>query len=247
MQFQTPLVRATLVRRYKRFLADIILPDGREVTAHCANPGAMIGLMQAGSAIWVEPNDDPKRKLGYSWKLIELGQGFACIDTAIPNKLVAGALAQRQIAELAGATTIRPEVRYGENSRVDFLLTGPGPKTYVEVKAVSLRRGDWAESPDTVTRRGAKHLAELTEMVRQGHRAVMLYLVQRTDCHRFRLAADIDPAYAAAFTKATAHGVEALCYSTGISPLGMQIGTRLPLAWPEQFSPDGLASPDVSD
>lgn len=247
MQFQTPLIRATLVRRYKRFLADIVLPDGREVTAHCANPGAMTGLMSPGAVIWVEPNSDPKRKLGFSWKLIELGQDYACIDTAMPNRLVAEALAQGKIPELAGAISICPEVRYGENSRIDFLLTGQRSDTYVEVKAVSLRRGDWAEFPDSVTKRGAKHLAELAEMARQGHRAVMLYLVQRTDCLGFRLAADIDPAYAAAFSKAAASGVETLCYTTTISPAGMQIADRLPIGFSEQFSPNGLASPVISD
>lgn len=227
MQFQTPLVRATLVKRYKRFLADIILPDGRQTTAHCANPGAMTGLAEPGATIWVEPNDDPKRKLGFSWKLVDLSPGWACVDTALPNLLVAEALGLGRIPELAGYATLQREVKYGENSRIDFLLTGPQGKTYVEVKAVSLKRDGWAEFPDSVTKRGAKHLNELAQMVQQGHRAVMLYLMQRDDCHRFRLAADIDPAYAAAFSAARDAGVMALCYGTEISPEAMAVSGRL--------------------
>jgi len=235
MQFQTPLIRASLVRRYKRFLADIILPDGREVTAHCANPGAMTGLMTPGVTVWVEPNDDPKRKLRYSWKLIELGDDWVCVDTALPNALIAEALAKAQIAELNGFDTIKPEVKYGENSRIDFLLRGGGPDIYVEVKAVSLKRDGWAEFPDSVTKRGTKHLAALSEMVDQGHRAVMLYLVQRTDCCRFRLAADIDPTYARAFDLARAAGVEMLCYGTAISSNAMHVTSPLMIGVPEKI------------
>ena len=234
MQFQTPLIRATLVRRYKRFLADIILPDGREVTAHCANPGAMTGLAEPGTKIWVEPNDDPKRKLGFSWKLVELTNGWACIDTALPNQIIGAALTSRQIPGLTGFQSLRREVRYGENSRVDFLLTGNGPDIYVEVKAVSLKRDQWAEFPDTVTKRGTKHLAELAEMCRQGHRAVMVYLVQRTDCAGFRLAGDIDPAYAAGFVAATKAGVTALCLTTKISPTGIHINGAMDIDAPRQ-------------
>ncbi|MDA0221919.1 MAG: DNA/RNA nuclease SfsA [Proteobacteria bacterium] len=234
MQFQTPLIRATLVRRYKRFLADIILPDGREVVAHCANPGAMTGLNMPGATIWVEPNDDPKRKLRFSWKLVEIGTDWACIDTALPNELVAEALAQRQIPELAIFDTLKREVKYGENSRIDFLLNTGGLNTYVEVKAVSLKRDGWAEFPDSVTKRGTKHLNELAKMVVQGHRSVMVYLVQRTDCIRFRLAADIDPSYAAAFTRASDAGVEMLCLATEISPYGMLVAGLLPIDPPQQ-------------
>ena len=232
MRFQTPLIRARLIRRYKRFLADIRLEDGREVTAHCANPGAMLGLAEPGAAIWAEPNDDPKRKLRWSWKLVELPGGhFAGIDTSIPNKVVAEALAARAIPALTGYERVRAEVKYGLSSRIDFLLEGPAGRTYVEVKNVHLRReGDWAEFPDCVTARGAKHLAELAEMVAVGHRAVMLYLVQRTDCARFRLAGDLDPAYARAFVAARAAGVEALCHATAIDTRGVTLAAPLPVA-----------------
>ncbi|MCF6304737.1 MAG: DNA/RNA nuclease SfsA [Rhodobacteraceae bacterium] len=231
MEFAKPLVRATLIKRYKRFLADVTLPDGQQVTAHCANPGAMTGLNVAGMTVWLEPNDDPKRKLRYSWKLVEVGTGLVGIDTAMPNKIVAEALALGNILEFASYATIRPEVKYGENSRIDFLLTGDGlPDCYLEVKCANLsRQNALVEFPDTVTKRGAKHLAELANMVGQGHRAVMLYLVFRDDCTGFQLAADIDPAYAAAFADATKNGVETCCYATDISTSAVTLAQPLPM------------------
>jgi len=233
MRFQTPLIPATLIRRHKRFLADIRFDDGSEAVAHCPNPGSMMGLNAPGTRIWVEPNDDPKRKLRHGWRLVELPGGhWAGIDATAPNRIVAEALVKGRIAELAGYSTIRPEQRYGRNSRIDFLLSAPGRRdAYVEVKNVHLRRtGDWAEFPDSVTARGTRHLGDLQAVAARGARAVMLYLVQRTDCARFRLAADLDPAYAAAFDAARAHGVEALCYGTAISETGVRLGDRLPVS-----------------
>ncbi|MDF1715310.1 MAG: DNA/RNA nuclease SfsA [Antarcticimicrobium sp.] len=221
MRFQTPLVPARLIRRYKRFLADCTLEDGREVTAHCANPGSMLGLAEPGIRIWLEPNDDPKKKLKFGWRLVDHENGhFTGVDTSVPNRALRAALQARQIAELADYGTVRPEVKYGKSSRIDFLLSEPGlPDAYVEVKSVTLSRiPGLAEFPDSRTARGAKHLDELSEMVRAGHRAVMLYLMQRTDCTRFDLARDIDPAYGAAFDLARAAGVESLVYTTRISP-----------------------------
>jgi sugar fermentation stimulation protein A len=204
----------------------------------------MMGLAEAGARIWLEPNDDPKRKLRFGWRLVELGAGhWSGIDTSVPNRVVKEALAARAVPRLAAYGTARAEVRYGRASRVDFLLTEPGlPDAYVEVKNVHLRRsGDWAEFPDSVTARGAKHLAELSEMAAAGHRAVMLYLVQRTDCARFRLAADIDPAYAAAFDAARAAGVEMLCHGTGIDREGVRMGPELPVDPSPQSSGAGGA------
>ncbi len=220
------LVPARLIRRYKRFLADCQLEDGREVTAHCANPGSMMGLADPGERIWLEPNDDPKKKLKYGWRLVDHENGhFTGVDTSVPNKALRAALEAGEIPELAAYETLRPEVKYGENSRIDFLLNGPGlPDAYVEVKSVTLsRQPGLAEFPDNVTARGTKHLRELATMAAQGHRAIMLYLVQRTDCDRFTLAADIDPAYAAAFEAAQGHGVERLVYGTRISPEGVDV------------------------
>jgi sugar fermentation stimulation protein A len=233
MRFQTPLVPARLIRRYNRFLSDAALEaTGEEVRAHCPNPGAMLGLKDPGRRIWLEPNDDPRKKLKFGWRLVELDGGhMAGIDTSVPNKVVAEALAARAIPGLSAYGTIRPEVKYGTNSRVDFLCTQPGlPDAYVEVKNVHLRRDDdWAEFPDSVTTRGAKHLAELGRMAAEGHRAVMLYLVQRTDCTRLRMAPDLDPAYAAAFDKARGAGVEMLCHGTRIDTGGVTLGPALPV------------------
>jgi sugar fermentation stimulation protein A len=232
MRFARPLVRGTLVRRYKRFLADVMLDDGRAVTAHCANPGAMLGLCDPGTTVWLEPNDDPRRSLRHAWRLVELAGGhLAGIDTSLPNRVVAEALAEGGVPALAGYATIRPEVRYGTRSRIDFLLTGPGlPDAYLEVKNVHLRRdGDLAEFPDSVTARGTRHLSELAAMAAAGQRAVMLYLVQRTDCARFALAADLDPAYAAAFAAARAAGVEAIAHSAPIDREGVRLGEALPV------------------
>jgi len=215
MLLPTPLLRGTLIQRYKRFLADIRLDTGEEITAHCANPGSMLGLKDPGVTVWVSRSDDPKRKLAHSWEVVEIEGGIlAGINTNRPNKLVAEALAADAIPELAGYN-VRPEVKYRENSRVDFLLTDEGrADCYLEVKNVHMmREPGLAEFPDCVTKRGAKHMDDLAAMKAEGHRAVVLFVVQMTGCERFRPAADIDPGYAKAFERARAAGVEALCYA----------------------------------
>ncbi|MDK3074028.1 DNA/RNA nuclease SfsA [Sedimentitalea sp. JM2-8] len=234
MRFETPLVPARLIRRYKRFLADCRLEDGREITAHCANPGSMSGLAEPGTKIWLEPNDDPRRKLGFGWRLVDHENGdFTGVDTSVPNRALKAALQDRRIPELATYETLRAEVKYGRSSRIDFLLSQSGlPDAYVEVKSVTLsRQAGLAEFPDSVTARGAKHLDELAEMAQAGHRAIMLYLVQRTDCTRFDLARDIDPAYARAFRAATEKGVETLCYGTRISTEAIDVGKPVATAF----------------
>ncbi len=230
MEFETPLVPGRLVQRYKRFLADVELAGGEMVTAHCANPGAMTGLAEPGISVWLEPNDNPRRKLGFAWRLVELpGGAVVGIDTSVPNRIVGEALRAGAIAELAGHDTVRPEQRYGANSRIDFLLTGGGPDTYVEVKNVHLmRRAGLAEFPDCVTARGTKHLGELANMAAAGHRAVMLYVVQRDDCGEMALAQDIDPGYAAAFRKARAEGVEVLVYRASLDTKRISLERALP-------------------
>lgn len=230
MRFQTDLVPARLNRRYKRFLADCTLEDGREITAHCANPGSMMGLAEPGMKIWLEPNDDPKKKLKFGWRLVDHENGhFTGVDTSVPNRALRAALMEQQVAPLADYALVRPEVKYGTNSRIDFLLNQPGlPDAYVEVKSVTLsRQPGLAEFPDSVTKRGTKHLGELAAMVNEGHRAVMLYLIQRTDCDRFDLARGIDPTYGAAFDTALAAGVEVLCFDTVITPKGVNLGTPI--------------------
>ena len=230
MRFPTPLVPARLIKRYKRFLADCTLEDGREVTAHCANPGSMMGLAEPGTKIWLEPNDDPKKKLKFGWRLVDHENGhFTGVDTSIPNRALRVALMARDVAPLADYTMVRPEVKYGENSRIDFLLSADGlPDAYVEVKSVTLsRQAGLAEFPDSVTARGTKHLGELAKMAQAGHRAVLFYLVQRTDCTKVSVARDIDPAYGAAFDAARAVGVDVIAYDTLINPDGIELGRPL--------------------
>ena len=235
MRFPTPLVPARLIRRYKRFLADMVLADGTEVTAHCPNSGSMMGLSEPGASCWLEPVAGPGRKLPYAWRLVVLEGGhMAGIDATLPNRLVAEALRQGRIPALAGYPEVRAEQRYGTRSRVDFLLQGPQGRAFVEVKNVHLRRsGDWAEFPDCVTARGAKHLDELSAVAAAGDRAVLLDVVQRTDCARFRLAGDLDPGYARAAARARAAGVEFLAHGTRITAAdtgaSVEIGGEMPL------------------
>ena len=228
MDCPAPLLRGTLVRRYKRFLSDVALADGTVVTAHCANPGAMLGLTEPGSEVWLSPAANPARKLKYTWELVRVGGHLVGINTGHPNAVVAEAVAAGRVPELAGYAGLRREVKYGRNSRIDLLLDGGGrPLCYVEVKNVHLRRGTAAEFPDSVTARGLKHLGELGDMVAAGHRAVMFYLVQRGDCDRFRIAGDIDPAYEAGLKEARARGVEMLCYTCDLSAEAIALAAPL--------------------
>ncbi|MBS1184140.1 MAG: sfsA [Proteobacteria bacterium] len=225
MHFPVPLVSGQLVRRYKRFLADCLLDSGEEVTAHVANSGSMLGLSTPGSRVYLARSNDPKRKLAWSWQLVEVDGALVGIDTGLSNRIVAEAIAHDRIPALAGYETLRREVPYGARSRVDMLLENAGrPPCYVEVKSVTLsRRPTMAEFPDAVTARGARHLAELAAMVEAGARAVLVYLVQRGDCDHFEIAADIDPVYAAAAGSARAAGVEMLVVRAEVTPVGIEI------------------------
>jgi sugar fermentation stimulation protein A len=213
-----------------------VISTGETVTVHCANPGGMIGLTAPGARVWLSRSDNAKRKLPHSWELIEvdLGSGteLVGINTAHPNALAAEAIGAGAIPELAGYGRIRREVRYGKSSRVDFLLESElRSPCYVEVKNVHLmREPGLAEFPDAVTRRGAKHLAELAAMVRAGSRAAMLFLVQIGSAGTFKLARDIDPAYGTAFDAARAAGVEALAYRCAISCEGIAVAERIAIA-----------------
>jgi sugar fermentation stimulation protein A len=235
MRFASPLMPATLIRRYKRFLADVALPGGEEMTVHVANPGAMTGLAAPGATVWLSRSDKPGRKLPYSWELVEvdLGSGpeLVGVNTAHPNVLVGAAIAAGAIPELAGYPVLRREVKYGRNSRVDFLLEAAGkPHCYVEVKNVHLmRHRGLAEFPDSVTARGAKHLDELGAVVVAGGRAVMLYLIQIGSADRLALARDIDPHYGAAFDRARALGVEAIAYRCIISAEEIAVAGPVPV------------------
>ena len=233
MRFPLPLRRATLIKRYKRFLSDHRFEDGSTVTAHVANPGAMTGLVDEGLETWLSPAANPKRKLPFSWEMVRIGQGLVGVNTGWPNRLAADAIEAGAIPPLAGYDTIRREVAYGTRSRVDLLLETPDrPPCYVEVKNVHLKRGPAAEFPDSVTARGTKHLRELAAVAQGGARAVMLYVVQREDCDSFTLAADIDPAYAAAYAEARTSGVEALAYACRLSTEGIAVDRPLRFAEP---------------
>ena len=248
MRLPSPLVEGRLLRRYKRFLADVALPGGEAVTAHCANPGAMTGLAEPGMRVWLSRSNAPTRKLEWSWELVEADGTLVGINTAHPNRIAAEAVAAGAIPDLAGYDRIAREVAYGRNSRIDLLLSRPGrPDAYVEIKNVHLaRRPGLAEFPDSVTARGAKHLAELSVTAAAGYRAVMLFLVQRGDAEAFALARDIDPAYGAAFDRAVAAGVEMLAWRCRVTAEEIAVEAALPFAPPAALALHGEAKAAIS-
>ena len=224
MQFKTNLIKGKLLKRYKRFLADIILEDGTEVVSHCPNPGSMMGLATAGTTVWLEPNNDPKKKLKYGWRLVEYKNQMICIDTSIANIVIKEALEKKEIPELS-YQGFKPEVKYSDNSRIDFLLTSPSQQTYLEIKSVTLmREKGLAEFPDTITKRGSKHLEDLSKMVTSGHKAVLLFLCMRNDVDRVRIAADLDIIYSASTKAALKSGVQLICYDTQVTRFGVRLG-----------------------
>jgi sugar fermentation stimulation protein A len=230
MRSPQPMAHGRLVKRYKRFFADVVLDDGQELTAHCPNPGAMLGLNAPGLGIWLSDSADPKRKLRWTLELVEADGGLVGINTLLPNRLTAEALAADAIPELAGYAVHRREVKMGEASRVDFVLEDAGrPRCWLEVKNVHLRRaGDLSEFPDCVAARSARHLRELTARVEEGDRAVQLFVVQRTDCDAFAACADLDPAYARGLEAAAEAGVEVLAYVCDIAVGEIAIARRIP-------------------
>lgn len=232
MRFPDPLVRGRLHRRYKRFLSDVELADGTVVTAHCPNPGSMMGLADDGMTVWLSRSRNPARKLGYTWELSESGESLVGVNTGWANAIVAEAWHAGRLPELGGYRSLRREVPYGERSRIDLLLeAGDGQACYVEVKSVTLRRETAAaEFPDAVTARGTRHLAELAAAAEAGARAVLFFLVQRTDCRHVTVAADIDPTYARALAAAAARGVEVVCYGCNIGLEAIELGSRMPFA-----------------
>lgn len=237
MQFAHPLIRGTLIRRYKRFFAEVELDDRSLVTAHCANPGSMLSVSAPGSTVWLSPADNPARTLKHTWELIQVGDTLVGINTARPNQIVAEAVRAGAIVALAGYDSLRREVRYGAGSRIDLLLEDARrPTCFVEVKSVTMKRGggpaDPVEFPDSVTTRGRKHLQELMDVVRGGGRAVMLFLAQRGDARSFRIARDIDPRYADALQQAVVAGVEVLCYSADVSLAGVRIAGPVAVTLP---------------
>ena len=216
MKFEK-LIHGKLIKRYKRFLADIILDDGSEITAHVPNSGAMTSCIELNCDVWVTFHDDPKRKLKYTLELTKIAENLICTNTGVANKIAVEAINNGVIKELQGYASLKTEQKYGQNSRIDILLENENQKCYVEIKSVSLRIDNSLAFPDAVTSRGTKHLKELEEMVKQGHRALMLYVIQRTDDLPFKLACQIDKKYCEAFDEVTKNGVEVLVYQSSIN------------------------------
>ena len=232
MKFPDPLLRGTLISRYKRFLADVELDSGETVTAHCANSGSMLSVNEPGSEVFLSPARNLDRKLKYTWEMIRVGRTLVGINTSLPNRLVEEAVLDGTIVELGGYGSLRREIKYGKNSRIDLLLEDiDKKKCYVEVKNVTMKRDlskdAPVEFPDGVTARGAKHLVELADMVAAGHRSVMMYLVQRKDSRTFSIASDIDPVYAKGLRTAIAAGVEILCYGCKLTATEIRVAAPI--------------------
>ena len=224
------LIEGRLIKRYKRFLADIELMDGTVVTAHCPNSGCMKGCAVAGSRVWLSRSSNPERKLAYTWELAEIGGFMVGLNTGLPNRLTREAIEAGVVAELQGYDSIRPEVRYGTNSRIDLLLDGAGGRCFVEVKNVTLVEGSRAFFPDAVTERGQKHLNELMRVVSEGDRGVIFFTVQRGDGNSVSPADMIDPEYGRLLRLAISNGVEALAYRAEVTTTEIRLTGRLPVA-----------------
>jgi sugar fermentation stimulation protein A len=230
MLLPQPMAKGRLVTRYKRFFADVMLDGGEPITAHCPNPGAMLGLNAPGLPVWLSRSDKAGRKLAWTLELIEADGGLVGVNTLNPNRLIAEALAADAIPELSGYVVHRREVRYATASRVDFLLEAPGrPPCFVEVKNVHLRRGGaLAEFPDCVAARSTRHVSDLAAEVAAGARAVALFVIQRADCEAFSACADLDPKFAAGLEAAADAGVEVLAYACDMTAEAVRIDRRIP-------------------
>ena len=233
MKFESPLIHGHLLRRYKRFLADVVLATGEVVVAHCANPGSMKTCAPAGGQVWLSVHDNPRRKLEHTWELVAAGGQRVCVNTARANPVVAEGLRRGVVRELAGFDELAPEVPLGERSRIDFLLRHRDRRTYVEVKSVTLDAGDGVSAfPDSVTERGTRHLRELMAAVAAGDRAVLLFCALRGGTRAVRPADEIDPEYGRWLRNAVAAGVRILCYACRVSARGIWLERRVPLLLP---------------
>lgn len=234
LKFSNPLQRGTLKQRYKRFFADVELPDGRIVVSHCPNTGSMKSCAEPGSTVYLLEHNNPKRKLAFTWELTETTGGYIGVNTARPNQVVSIAIESGNIPELVGYDTFRREAKYGQNSKIDVLLTDSHqqkPDCYVEIKNVTLFREGRLQFPDAVTARGLKHLEELTNIAQQGKRAVMFFFVNRPEGETFSVADDIDPAYARGLFAAQQNGVEILIYRSKTTLEGIDVGAPVALQW----------------
>ena len=232
MKYPVPLIHGRLIKRYKRFLADVTLGNGEVVTAHCTNSGSMKSCLEEGAEVYLSPVTDPKRKTRFTWEMIKINGSWVGINTSLPNKLAFELMKQNAIPGLEGYTEIRREVKYNE-SRLDIFAQKPGETCFVEVKNVTMKEGYMALFPDAVTLRGQKHLKTLMTLREKGIRAVMLYVIQRMDVEAFGPAMAIDPAYALLLREAFEKGVEVIAIQVRVSPGEVVFERVLPVRWGE--------------
>ena len=228
MKFEESLIKGRLIKRYKRFLADIKLSNGKIVTAHCPNPGSMLNLVSKGCEVWVSKKNNVKSKLLYSWELVKIKKNFVGINTLLTNKIAIEAIKNKRIEELSKHKFIRKEVSINKSTRIDILMELRGKPCYIEVKNVTLNRKKLvAEFPDSITKRGTKHLKELSALAERGVSAIMLYIVQRSDCKFFKIAHDIDSEYAENLIQAQKKGVKILCYNCSVSQYAISVNKKI--------------------
>ena len=228
MQFETPLQSATLIKRYKRFLADVTTDGGRKITVHCPNSGSMRGCSTPGSKVMLSTSSNPKRKYPQTLEMVREGDTWIGVNTMLTNKIVAEAILEGRIEELQGIDRLTREVTTSKSSRLDLLLERGDEKIYVEIKNCSLVEDGWAMFPDAVTARGTKHLNELASLVQQGHQGIIFFLIQRMDADRFRPAAHIDPLYAKTLAEVSKKGVQILAYQADIRPESIIVQKSIP-------------------
>ena len=229
MNFKNKLISGLLIKRYKRFFVDIKIKD-QIITAHCPNTGSMIGLLNKGNKVWISKSDNPNRKLKYTLEIIETGKSKVGVNTLSSNKIVHHALKNNLIHEFKDLSEIQPEIKFGKNSRFDFLVFKKKEKSFIEVKNVTLSRKDKvAEFPDAITTRGLKHINELLKASKKNYKIYILYLIQRDDCKSFTIASDIDPFYASALKKAVKKKLKILCYDCKFSLKGIKLNNKINL------------------
>ena len=229
MNFENKLISGHFIKRYKRFFVDIKI-NKQIVTAHCPNTGSMYGLLKKGNKVWISKSDNPKRKLKYTLEIIETGKSKVGVNTLSSNKIVHHALKNNLIHEFKDLSEIQPEIKFGKNSRFDFLVFKKKEKSFIEVKNVTLSRKDKvAEFPDAITTRGLKHINELVKASKKNYKIYILYLIQRDDCKSFTIASDIDPFYASALKKAVKKKLKILCYDCKFSLKGIKLNNKINL------------------
>ena len=227
MKFKERLLQGTLIKRYKRFFIDIKYKN-KTITAHCPNSGSMMGLLNTGNKVWFSKSDDPKRKLKYTLQIIEVNNKMVGINTHLTNKIILESLKEKKIKSLMNFTSIKPEIKFSDNTRFDFLIYNDKNKCFLEVKNVTLvRENSVAEFPDAVTSRGRKHLEELINAKKKGYESYILYLIQREDCKSFKIDKDIDEEYKIAYEKAQKNGVKILCYDCKLTNEEIKINNQI--------------------